>query len=175
VDYRWHGEGKGIGRFLFEPSSSRVFAVERSAAKGESVLVEARDVIASFQAHTDPVPWSVFGFEVRLPSDLLLEKFKFLTGRITLNFKGSGIALTAERWGLADSILRKHDIVDWTRALVGSGDVYSTPYSLWVTGPPRFPWGRTTEAIVRHDEENNRLLVLKAVHRNRPPRPEWLP
>lgn len=163
-----------MGRLLYDEATARVFILERSAPKGSSVLTEANRIFDTFRTHTGLVPWSVLEFQVRLPDDLQLEKFKFLTGRLTLQFKGKDIALTAERWGLADSIVAKHDLVSWARGLIGDGEVVVMPDGLRVSIKPRVPLARTTEGIVRHDAERNRLLVLKAVHRNRPPQAEWL-
>jgi hypothetical protein len=175
VDFKWNADAKGVGRLLFDEATKRVFILERSADKRDSVVAEAHKVFDSFQSYDGVTPWSVLGFEVRLPTEFELEKFKFLTGRLTLNFKAKGIALTAERWSLADSILKKHDILDWTRGLIGDGEIYATPYGLSLTIKPKLPAGRTIEGYVRHDEENNRLLVLKAAHRNRPLDSDWLP
>ena len=175
VTFKWHGPSKGVGRICWEPASQRVFILERSADRKESVVAEANRIFDSFQGHVDPIPWSVLDFDVRLPVDLLLEKFKFLTGRITFQFKGKGMDLTAERWGLADSILAKHDLADWASALVGADVVEHPGKRLRLVRESKLPMGRSIEALVRHDEELNRLVLLKALHRRRPPRWDWLP
>ena len=175
VDFKWNAEAKGVGRLLYDQATKRVFILERSAGKRASIVTEAHRIFDSFQTYDQVAPWSVLGFEVRLPKEFELEKFKFLTGRLTLNFKAKGIDLTAERWSLADSILKKHDILEWTRGLIGDGEIYATPCGLSLTIKPKLPGGRTVEGYVRHDQENNRLLVLKAVHRNRPLDSHWLP
>jgi hypothetical protein len=175
VEFKWNAEAKGAGRLLYDAVTSRVFILERSAGKGSSIVAEAHRIFDSFHTYEGNVPWAILGFEVRLPEDLELQKFKFLTGRLTLQFKGKGIDLTAERWSLADSILKKHDIVSWARAVIGSGSVSASPPSLSVTVTPKVPFGRTVEGYVRHDASGNRLLLLKATHRNRPPDGSWLP
>ena len=175
VDFKWNAESKGAGRLLFDAGSSRVFILERSGGKGSSIVAEAHRIFDSFDTHQELLPWSVLGFEIRLPKNIKLEKFKFLTGRLTLQFKGKGIAVTAERWALADKILEKHDLLEWARGLIGDGEAFFTPNSLSLLLKPKLPWQRVTEAYVRHDAEGNRLLVLKAQHRNRPPSLDWLP
>lgn len=175
ADFKWRGSVKGVGRLFYEEDSGRVFIFERSGKRNDSLATEANRLLETFEATPD---WQVFGFEVRPPGDLDLEKFKFLTGRITLQFKAKGIELTAERWGLADSILAKHSLADWAKALCEATTAVEEGPGLRLTGTaplPKRALGFRTESLVRHDPELNRLLMLKAAHKGRPPEWGWLP
>jgi len=175
ADFKWRGSVKGAGRLFYEPDSKRVFIIERSGKRNDSIASEISGMLETF-AVTDA--WRVLGFEVRPPADLELEKFKFLTGRITLQFKSKRVDLTGERWGLADSILSKHSLTNWAKAVSDLTEVSEERNGLRLTGPApiaKRALGFRAEALVRHDPDLNRLLVLRAVHKAHPPEWEWLP
>ncbi len=174
ADFKWRGSVKGVGRLFYESDSKRVFIIERSGKRNDSLAAETGRLLDTF---APTAAWCVFGFEVQPPKDLELEKFKFLTGRITLHLKGKDLELMAERWGLADSILSKHSLEDWAKAVCDAGEVCADPVGLRLA--PRAPLPKRTlgfkaEALVRHDPKLNRLLVLRAVHKGRPPEWGWL-
>jgi hypothetical protein len=175
ADFKWRGSVKGAGRLFYEPDSKRVFIIERSGKRNDSIASETSHLLETF-APTES--WRIFGFECRPPLGLDLEKFKFLTGKITLHFRAKRIDLTAERWGLADSILSKHGLHDWAKAVAEAEQATEEAHGLRLKG--RAPLAKRTlgyksEALVRHDAELNRLLVLRAVHKECPPQWDWLP
>ncbi|MEO7454285.1 MAG: hypothetical protein ABIV13_05935, partial [Fimbriimonadales bacterium] len=142
VEFKWNAEAKGAGRLLYDATTSRVLILERSGGKGSSIVTEAHRIFDSFRSYVGEIPWCILGFEVRLPDDFQLEKFKFLTGRATLHFKAKGIDLTAERWSLADAILKKHDIASWAKGLIGNGEVLAMEEGLVLRIPPKLPAAR---------------------------------
>ena len=151
LKFKWHGVGKGIGRIDYDPATKRIFILERSGDAGDSVVAESNRIFDSFRAHTGLVPWSILEFEVRLPDDMALEKFKFLTGRVTLNFKAKRTELIAERWGLADMVLAKHSLADWACALLDADVVSDDGARLHLARKARVPMGRSLEAPTRED------------------------
>lgn len=176
VQFKWAGEIKGQGELVYDEPTARVVILERSGRKSDPLASEFRRLVSGFQSHSDPVPWRIFGFEVDLPRRLGLDKWKFVTGRITLQFKSKASDLTAERWGLANTILGKHALIDWAKSVTGCAEcVRETESEVELVGKaPLGKIGRQTSALVRHDQGGNRLLLLKATHRGEPPRWEWL-
>jgi len=175
IDFKWRGSVKGVGRLLYEEDSKRIFFVERLGKRNDSISAEASRLFDSFSPTNS---WRVFGFEVCPPVDFELEKFKFLTGKITFHFRSRGIELLAERWGLADTILSRHTVDDWSKAVCGAEEALPEAEGLRLVGNASLPkrsLGYTLEGLVRHDPLLNRLLVLRAVHRGRPPQWTWLP
>ena len=178
VRFKWNGAAKAVGELRDEPGSNRVFILELSAHTSESIIAESHRIFQSFQSHTGVLPWSAFDFEVRLPEDLEIQSFKFLSGRILYEFKANRVELSAERWSLAESILEKHSFTDWAKSITGFDVTRNDGAYLHLSGKPpigRRVAGYAAEAIVRHDAAANRLLLIKAVHKNRPIDSAWLP
>lgn len=159
VEYHWHAGAKGYGRMWFDPSAKRVLFVERSGRGTDSFKREARELFDHFESHTqEMLPWSLLGLSLSLPSHYVLSSFKLLSGRTTLHFKTRGAKLTAERWAFASQILAKHSLEDWAVSATGIKSE-PTPYESGL----KLSRGRKS-ALIKHDEPNNQLLLLYAVH-----------
>lgn len=167
VEYHWHAGAKGYGRMWFDAEAKRVFFVERSGRGTDSFKRDARELFDQFESHTgERRPWSLLGLLLSLPSKYDLSSFKLLSGRTTLNFKTRGSKLIAERWAFASQILSKHPIEDWAVSATGiKSDPMPDQSGL------KLSRGRKT-ALVLHDEPNNQLLVLNAVH-SAANEPQW--
>ena len=116
--YRYRGETDGEG-LLFPTEDGRIAFIE---ALGESTTARAKAVDrarASFA--TGGERWSVLGLDFRLPGVLRVEKREFLAGRTSLVLAGRGVQATAERWGLAESLLARMSLTEWVQGRLGRG------------------------------------------------------
>jgi hypothetical protein len=177
VAFKWNGALKGIGEVRHDARTARVFIIERSARASDSIVSESRRIFDSFATHADLIPWSVLDFQVRLPEDICLASYKFLTGRLTFNFVGKNIQATAERWGLAKTILSKFPLQNWAENITDMKCVSDDVDALHLKGKPpivRRLAGYTAESLVLHEEPLNRVVLIKTIHKNRPPEWCWL-
>ncbi|WP_147819767.1 hypothetical protein [Salidesulfovibrio onnuriiensis] len=127
----------GLGVTLLEWEDS-VGAVLHSPATGLAVLaqfprpVAGAPVLASLRDHWGgaTMPWRLFGIRARVPSDFLLDTFRFHPGRYGLEFRrpkrsvsvdarpgdfrrGPGASLVLERHAPADAMLAKQGFETW--------------------------------------------------------------
>lgn len=113
-------------------------AVLHSPATGLAVLAqfpqtaEGASVLASLRCHWGgtTMPWRLYGVQARIPTDFLLDTFRFQPGRYCLEFRrprrrvatevkpgdfrrGPGTSLVLERYAPADVMLAKQDFSSW--------------------------------------------------------------
>lgn len=173
--YRYKGEFDGEGR-LFPTGDGRVAFVE---AIGDSTTARNRlieRIRDSFQSGNER--WAVLGLDFRLPGPLRVEKKEFLAGRTALTLVGRGVRVTAERWGLADSLLSRGSLEDWAGGRLGRGWAFSEE-------PPaqhevadalrghRRALFSLNEVLLKHQPERNQITLLRVQTRQASWRPQW--
>jgi hypothetical protein len=180
VEYSWKAEVHAYGRRWFDPTTSRIFSLERWAPSRTSLKREVRRLCEEMVTYGGPVqPWSLLGLRVRLPVSYRLKSWKLLSGYTELVFQaGLGGSVCASRWSFAQEILRRHSLVAWAQGVTGCSTVQEErDEAVLLKG--NSPWlrllGREATALVRYDKEHNQIHLLKAFHkRNDTPDWSWL-
>jgi hypothetical protein len=166
--YRYRGEFDGEG-LLFPTQDGRVAFVE---AVGESSTARRRvieRVMDSFEAGVER--WSLLGLDFTLPGPLQVERKELLSGRTALVLVGKGVRVTAERWGLAESLLARMSLEEWAAGRLGKGWTFA-PEGLGLRGSRRVPFQRD-ECLLVHQPDDNQLILIRAQTRHEAWRPRW--
>jgi hypothetical protein len=170
ADYEWHADHKGYGTVRYEPQTRRVFMIELSGRKQESLKREMRSSISDFEDIAGAtLPWSVLGLNVALPRNFKLHSWKMVSGRITLSFRSRGWSLQAERWAFANQLVQKHGLQNWSMEAAGIRSCVEHPLGIELKQQTVF--GQRS-ALVRHFPDSNKIILIKARHPKRS-RLEW--
>ena len=168
--YRYKGTLDGEG-LLFPTADGRVAFLE---AIGESTTARNRlveRVRDSFHSGDAPERWSVLGLNFTLPGTLRVEKKEFVAGRTTLSLIGRGVKVTAERWGLAESLLARGTMADWVRGRLGKGWQLAED-GPGIRGSHKALWGRD-DVLVLGQKDKNQMTLLRVQTRAEAWRPQW--
>jgi hypothetical protein len=179
--YRWLGVGQGRGAILYCPNSRRVFFVEVSGRRKDSLLPELRRTLGAFQSHQGArlEEWSMFGLRLRAPASMRLERRRFLSGRTDLMLARPGLRIEAQRWALAEQLIARHGLENWARAALRLPGAVCTPSSEGLSFEVRRRirlLAGDLRAFVSHDDAKNQITLLKVRwHTSRwEPTWEWL-
>lgn len=156
--FRWHGDAKGYGAALWDERHGRVFLVERSGPSDVSFKREAKEQIEGLTfPDGEFLPWEVLGLRIRLPKTFRFHRWDPLAGRIRLTFRSRLSTLTAERWSLADRLLREGSLVDWARQAIGGNPTQAAAGGVGVEN------GRLIResCLAVHQPDRNQILVLR--------------
>ncbi len=170
LSYRYRGEFDGEG-LLFPTADGRVAfleAVGESSTARQKLVERVRE---SFRSGGFPERWSVLGLSFTLPAALKIEKKDFVAGRTSLVLLGSGVKVTAERWGLAESLLARGTMLEWAQGRLGRG---------WSLNQDENGIKGSRKAFLGHDEvllldqrEKNQMTLLRVQTRKEAWRPKW--
>lgn len=176
-EFEWHTEHKGYGRIWHDEKTNRVFMLERSGAKNDSFKRHARELFAEFDTYGgDKVPWCVYGIDLSLPSEFRLDTCKFMAGMSAISFSKRGCKLTAERWALAESLLKKRTLEEWARSATGLETAEQQSETDVVLRGRAGSIGRKKAcSLVRLQRVQNQIAVLRSVCASgNEPQWEWL-
>jgi hypothetical protein len=81
----------------------------------EDVSSGADRVLSSIMDHTDVgwTAWALYDLQTAVPTEFKLEKQTLMSAYVQLSFKSKYSELNVERWGLASTLLKRMDIVEW--------------------------------------------------------------
>lgn len=166
--YRYKGELDGEG-LLFPTADGRVAfleAIGESSTARKRLVERVRD---TFEAGHER--WSVLGLGFSLPHPLRVEKKEFVAGRTSLVLVGRGVRVTAERWGLAESLLARQSLEEWAMGRLGRG------WNIAADGPGlrgarKILFGHD-EAILLPQMDANQFTLIRVQARDESWRPRW--
>lgn len=176
IPYTYRSTRSGRGCLLAGRSECdrRVFLLELSS-DGSPRKAVFDEVLASFSPQGDGCfEWSLFGLNVRIPRGLSLQGKELKAGKTVLEFSDRGSLIRCERWGFAEQILGRHDLLDWVRSVgrLPSGDV--------VSNCPRqvelFRRGGLKPAVwllARVQPDRNQITLIRSESRVQSMRPQW--
>ncbi|MEJ5169999.1 MAG: hypothetical protein WHU10_03340 [Fimbriimonadales bacterium] len=175
IRYRWRAHSKAQGEIFHSSVCGRLFFLELLGDRKDSLGLYRR-IASSFRSQDPAGPdrWCVLGLTVRFPKTVRLESRLFQAGRTVLEFSARGFRAHASRWGFGSQLAERHGLAGWAAGafrVPQSELVEIAPHRLQWDGANRF--GARTRLLVRLDEEQNRILALKASYRNTRWRPEW--
>lgn len=117
VGFTWRGDRNGYGRLLYCPTCRRVVIAQIVSPLGEDASGVAGELLGTVCDHQDPEwqMWALYDLQVSLPSDYRLVKHSLMSSYIMLSFKSKDAELIVERWGLANTLLKRSGMEDWFR------------------------------------------------------------
>jgi hypothetical protein len=173
LEYRYSGQAHGRG-VAFVAADGRTFVLEAVSSKSDATLPILRTAVRSFRAGDDSDRWSAFGLDLALPPGLMVERRNFLAGKTTLDWRGRGVRVHAERWGLANQLLAQHELASWATTLLRAkrGVVRDEGHGIRICIPSP-AWTPQNEALVCHQASRNQIVVVVSASRDPRWRPEW--
>lgn len=180
VYYEWHAGLKGYGKATYDGSSRRVFLIEYSGRKQDSLKKLSKNLFDSFKIHQEElIPWEILGLKISLPWSFQLEEAALLSGKISLTFKSKKYRVSAERWGFAEQLIKQHGFEKLTQSLTGLQNAEQIDDNrILLTGKPStleqlMKMQKT--ALVKFEKETNNLICVVATHiKSELPKWEWI-
>lgn len=176
LTYRIAAGMQARGAIFFSDACSRVFFVEASGGRADSLLPTFRSLRESFRSTLpeDLAHWSLLGLHVRLPHGLSVTRKLLVAGRTRLEFSLRGVRIEADRWGFAEQLIEKHGLEKWARAALQmpKASVEKEGRGLRLRSMPRL--GAPINALVAFDETANQLTCIKAATRLDQWSPRWI-
>ena len=172
--YRWVGATQGRGAILL--SESRLFVLEVTGGSSDSLLPYSNSLLESFRAELqdDFESWSLFGMHVKLPRGLSPVSKSLQSGRTWLTFRPRGAMIEAGRFAFGKELVARHGLEPWARAAL------NMPKATVELGENRFAITNRaralrppSKALVRLDEENNQLLIVRSTSKSPKWNPQW--
>lgn len=172
--YRWTGQSQGRGALF--AVEGRVFFVEVTGGKQDSLLPHCRALLESFRVASGASlePWALFGFTIHLPAGLSPATKTLQSGRTALRFLPRGARIDVERYAFGTQLVQRHGLEAWARGALAMrrADADECQEGLRLSAKPSPIRGRTI-ALVRHDEDANHLIAVKSNFRSSKWEPEW--
>ncbi len=177
-EYRWAGAGQGRGAIQYRQTCQRVFLVEMTAGRRDSVLADLRGVLGSFASGGEEASerWALFGLDLRLRKGLRVERRAFHAGKTLLRFRGPGAWIEAQRWGFGEQLLKRHGLSEWARAVLDmrSARIVEDDSRVELRSEPSLrSLGCWEHAIARLDPSRNQIVALRVKSRSEDWRPQW--
>ncbi len=171
--YKYSGSAYGRGAIFFSERAQRVFFLELTSSKNDSLLPVFRQIFSSFSAG-ERERWAVLGIDLTLPNVLKVERKEFLSGKTTLALKGTGVTVEAQRWGFAEELVRKHGLSSWAIAALAMPKAVVKETEGGVSlFQPGVLWTAPTYALAVLQTEWNQLATLKVTTKLAEWRPQW--
>jgi hypothetical protein len=114
--FEWQGgEISGKGVILYCPESQQASLLQFYQPRGLGDSRVHLGVLDSFrdQCEEDMVRWSLFGLNALMPKSFELVRYRFEPGHYQLEFKDGQEFLDLNRWGPADLLLSKSNLLHW--------------------------------------------------------------
>jgi len=117
VGFTWRGDRNGYGRLLFCGACQRMVIVQVVSPLEEDLSGLAGEILRSACDHSELgwQTWALYDLEAAIPSEFRLERHTLMSSYILLSFKSKQGELTVERWGLAGTLLKRMDMMEWFR------------------------------------------------------------
>ncbi len=180
VFYEWHAGLKGYGKATYDGSSRRVFLIEYSGRKQDSLKKLSKNLVDGFEIHQEElIPWEILGLKINLPWSFQLEEAVLLSGKISLTFKSKKNKISTERWGFAEQLIKQHGFEKLTQNLTGLQNAEQIDDNrILLTGKPSMLeqlMKMQKTALVKFEKETNNLICVVATHiKSESPKWEWI-
>ena len=174
--YRYSGAGFGRGRLWWDENTFRTVFLEAISKENESLLAPLRKSFSAFRTtEQDTECWAVLGLCVWLPRGAEVTKRVFVAGRTHLAFKSGRSEFWAERWGLADQLLKKHPLETWAKSVTRLPKAKTVVVSenLVEVLRPKTWFRPAVKALVSVDEAQNQISVVYSEFRESKWEPQW--
>lgn len=172
-DYRWRAGSHGAGRLFYCQQHGRVVFVEAVSKKSRAASSALSRVLQTLRPGGDFELWSLHGLSARLPAGLSVTGKSFEAGRTRLALRGKASRVELDRWGFASELLRKHDLADWSRAVLPAKKLELLREEEGLRFVGNSAMGVRVEALVRPDLERNQITLLRCSFRQELWRPRW--
>ncbi len=115
--FAWKGETQGFGAAWFCPACNKTVIMQVLGRLDEPVQEIAEQIITQVEDHPagDWILWSAYGFDFYSPKDFMLAGQKLMAGLIEITLQAHGEQLQAARWGMANVILRRRSLAEWSQ------------------------------------------------------------
>ena len=123
---RWSAEVDGLATIIACSRCNRVTAIQVFFPPGEMQTGLMRRILETFRDHPEdpdgPVGWSLYRMRFQAPARWRLVAHRFGPGYAEMNFRGpDGLLADLRRWGPAEIILKKQNLLDWYLAQFPKG------------------------------------------------------
>lgn len=119
INFSWNGIGRGQGKIYHCTHCNRVVMAQVLAiGKDRSFIPEvASQLFATLQDHSIDGRnlWALYGLQIEIPENFRLTEQKVFSGHLRLVFHNKGEKIIVDRWGLADTVMKRLSLEDWFR------------------------------------------------------------
>jgi hypothetical protein len=114
LTYTWRADQRAYG-MVWHCSECRRLVIAEIVGRLEDDFSVASDILNSIREHAEGgwTTWGMYGMSLDVPDKFQIEKHRLMTGYLEFSFRWRSRTVRAERWGLANVILKDADLRDW--------------------------------------------------------------
>ncbi|MCZ6678174.1 MAG: hypothetical protein O7E52_13085 [Candidatus Poribacteria bacterium] len=118
VFFSWKGEYRASGVIFHCQTCKRITIVQVMGHLKENIRATTIQILESIQDHPtgQATLWSAYQLNVEVPRRYRLDKHKLLSGYLLFSFVDGSRRVSIERYGIADVVLKEHDLESWFRS-----------------------------------------------------------
>ncbi len=118
VFFSWKGEYRAGGVIFHCHTCRRITIVQVMGHLKENLRAKTTRILGSIQDHPtgQTTPWSAYQLNAEIPRRYRLDKHQLLSGYLLFSFVDGSRKVSIERYGVADVVLKEHDLESWFRA-----------------------------------------------------------
>jgi ribosomal protein L34E len=114
LTYTWQADQRAYG-MVWHCSECRRLVIAEVVGRLEDDFSVATELLNSIREHGEGgwTTWGMYGLALQIPDAYQIEKHRLMTGYLEFTFRSRARTLRAERWGLANVILKDAPLRDW--------------------------------------------------------------
>jgi hypothetical protein len=114
LTYTWQADQRAYG-MVWHCSHCRRLVIAEVVGQPEDDFSVASDLLNSIREHGADgwTTWGMYGMAVQVPDAFQIERYRLMTGFLELTFRSRSRTLRAERWGLANVVLKDAGFREW--------------------------------------------------------------
>jgi hypothetical protein len=114
LTYTWRADQRAYG-MVWHCSHCRRLVIAEVVGQLEDDFTVASEILNSIREHGEEgwTTWGMYGLALEVPSVFQIERHRLMTGYLEFTFRSRARTLRAERWGLANVVLKDGPLRDW--------------------------------------------------------------
>ncbi len=117
IAFQYSGGGKGQGKIWHCHTCNRLVIAQIAGIQRESNAIQsvAAQLFATLYDHSSDGfdLWALFGMQAYVPESFRLHTQRVFSGHLRLVFLRNGEKIVIDRWGLADTTLKRFQLEEW--------------------------------------------------------------
>ncbi len=174
LTYRYSFGHHGRGAILRSELCGRVFFLEATSTKNDSLLPTFKKLLDSFEVVEEPERWALFGLSLKLPKGLEVESKKLEAGRTKLVLTCKKARIEAQRMAFAEQLVAKHGLEPWARSIIELPKAESESSEKGIEFLQRGSLlSSPVFAMAQVQPERDQIVVVRVSTRDNARRPSW--
>jgi ribosomal protein L34E len=114
LTYTWRADQRAYG-MVWHCSHCRRLVIAEVVGRHEDDFSIATEILNSIHEHGEAgwTTWGMYGMALQVPDRFQIERHRLMTGYLEFVFRSRSRTLRAERWGLANVVLKDADLREW--------------------------------------------------------------